>query len=177
MERPYFCDINERNYRVKNCANYWHHVLYVSEGSNHVTATWKKDFFPLLVCLFLFFFLLSAFLVFFSSYFFCYPHFFFPSAFFYPHFPIRIRHPQVSGPRFTDTRLIKLVDFVLCRKQWKRKLPWSTIFHELKGVVKAKIAQDNSQISEGGITVKPGQDSIHELNIWKAEPVCRFCNL
>ena len=36
---------------------------------------------------------------FFSSYFFCYPHFFY-----HPHFPIRIRHPQVSGPRFTDTR-------------------------------------------------------------------------
>ena len=28
------------NYRVQNnCANYWHHVLYVSEGSNHLTAT------------------------------------------------------------------------------------------------------------------------------------------
>ena len=23
--------------------------------------------------------------------------------FFYPHFPIRIRHPQVSGPRYADT--------------------------------------------------------------------------
>ena len=30
------------------------------------------------------------------------------------------------------------------------------IFHELKLVVKAKIAQNNSQVSEGGITVKPG---------------------
>ena len=37
--RPYNCDINERNYRVQNCANYWHHVLNVSEGFNHVTAT------------------------------------------------------------------------------------------------------------------------------------------
>ena len=37
--------------------------------------------------------------------------------------------------------------------------------HELKGVVKAEIAQNNLQISEGGITVKPGQDSIHELII------------
>ena len=27
----------------------------------------------------------------------------FLSAFYYPHFFIRIRHPQVSGPRFTDT--------------------------------------------------------------------------
>ena len=26
----------------------------------------------------------------------------FPSPFFYPHFPIRIRRPQVSSPRFTD---------------------------------------------------------------------------
>ena len=86
---------------VQNCVNYWHHVLYVSEGSNHVTATWKKDFFPLFVCLFIFFAIrISRF--FFSSYFFCYPNFF-PSAFFHPHFPIRIRHPQVSGPRFTDT--------------------------------------------------------------------------
>ena len=47
----------------------------------------------------------------------------------------------------------------------KKKLGWSTIFYELKGVVKAKIAQNNSQGSEGGITVKPGQDSIHELII------------
>ena len=27
------------------------------------------------------------------------------SAFFHPHFPIRFRHPQVSGARFTDTAL------------------------------------------------------------------------
>ena len=32
---------------------------------------------------------------------------FFLSAFFYPHFPVRnrIRDPQISGPRFTDTRV------------------------------------------------------------------------
>ena len=33
--------------------------------------------------------------------------------------------------------------------------------------MKAKIAQNNSQVSEGRIAVKPGQDSIHELIIWK----------
>ena len=42
-------------------------------------------------------------------------------------------------------------------------------------------AQNNAQVSEGGITVKPGQDySIHELIIshyLKSEPVCRFSNL
>ena len=32
----------------------------------------------------------------------------FPSTFFHPHFPIRIRHPQVSGPRLTDTPLKSL---------------------------------------------------------------------
>ena len=42
--------------------------------------------------------------------------------------------------------------------------------HEPKGVVKVKIAQNNSQISEGGITVKPGQDSIYELIIRKVNP-------
>ena len=36
---------------------------------------------------------------------------------------------------------------------------------QLKGVVKAKITQNNSQVSEEGITVKSGQDSIHELII------------
>ena len=53
--------------------------------------------------------------------FFCYLHFlvfffsffglsaFFPSAFYYPNFSIRIRHPQVSGPRITDTPLISAV--------------------------------------------------------------------
>ena len=50
-------------------------------------------------------------------------------------------------------------------KAVKKKLGWSTIFHELKSVVKAKIAQNNG--SEGGITVKLGQDSIHELIIRK----------
>ena len=55
-------------------------------------------------------------------------------------------------------------------KAVKKKLGWSTIFHELKGVVKAKIAQNNSQVSEGGITVNQAQDSIHELIIWKVNP-------
>ena len=52
----------------------------------------------------------------------------------------------------------------------KKKLGWSTIFYELKGVVKVKIAQNNSQVSEGGITVKAGQDSIHESIIWNVNP-------
>ena len=46
-----------------------------------------------------------------------------------------------------------------CAESRQKKLGLSTIFHELKGVVKAKIAQNNLQVSEGGITVKPGQDS------------------
>ena len=54
-----------------------------------------------------------------------------------------------------------------CAEAVKKKLGWSTIFYELKGVVKAKIAQNNSQASEEGNSVKPGQDSIHELIIWK----------
>ena len=40
----------------------------------------------------------------------------------------------------------------------------------MKSVVKAKIAQNNSQVSEGEITVKPGQGSIHELIIWIENP-------
>ena len=33
--------------------------------------------------------------------------------------------------------------------------------------MKAKIAQINSRVSEGGISVEPGQGSIPELIIWK----------
>ena len=47
----------------------------------------------------------------------------------------------------------------------KKNLGSCTLFHELKSLAKAKIAQNNSHVSEGGITVKPGQDSIHELII------------
>ena len=32
------------------------------------------------------------------------------------------------------------------------------------------MAQNNSQVSEGGITVKSGQDSIYKLIIWKVNP-------
>ena len=88
-ERPCFCYINERNYRVQRimkkpwvtCANYWQRVLYMRvqpRGSD------LKDFFPLFVCLFIYLFII----------YFCHPH-----------FPISIHHPQVSGPRFTDTPL------------------------------------------------------------------------
>ena len=63
----------------------------------------KERFASLIVCLFIYcFFFCHPHFSIFSSYFFCYPHFFF-----YPHFPIRIRHRQVSGPRFTDTPKIQ----------------------------------------------------------------------
>ena len=52
----------------------------------------------------------------------------------------------------------------------KKKLGWSIIFHKLKSAVKAKIAQTDSQVSEGETTVKPGRDSIHELIILKVNP-------
>ena len=72
-----------------------------------------------------------------------------------------------------------------CAESSEKKLGWSTIFHELKSVVKAKIAQNNSQVSEGGMkgmTVKPAQDSIHELIIWKVNPfvasvTCSWCQI
>ena len=105
-ERPYFCYINPRNYRVQNhCVNYWHHVLYVIEGPTISCDSYLKErFLSLIVCLhILFISLFSAFLFFFFFL------LFLLSAFCYPHFPIRIRHPQISGPisglRFTDTPL------------------------------------------------------------------------
>ena len=73
----------------------------VHEGPNHMTSTWKKYFFSFCVFLPVFFFL------------FCYLHFLvlfllfwfisifsirlLLSAFFYPHFSIRIRHPHLPS--------------------------------------------------------------------------------
>ena len=83
---PYFCDINDRNCTF---------CMYVKGPTMWQRLERKISF---LNCLFVYFFLFlpSAFLVFFLL-------LFLLSAFFYPHFPIHIRHPQVSGPRFTDT--------------------------------------------------------------------------
>ena len=44
----------------------------------------------------------------------------------------------------------------------KKFLDWCTIFHELKSVVKAKIAQNNSQVSEGNLL--PNQVKILFIN-------------
>ena len=62
---------NERNYRVQNCANYWHHDLYVSEGSNHVGQRLERKIsFLNCVLVYLFTYLPSACLVFFPLTFF-----------------------------------------------------------------------------------------------------------
>ena len=68
-----------------------------------------------------------------------------------------------SNKEFTDKS--SLTSF--CAESSEKKLDWSAIFHELKSVVKAKVAQNDSQVSEGGINVKPAKDSNHELIIWK----------
>ena len=58
-----------------------------------------------------------------------------------------------------------------CAESSEKKLGWSTIFHKPESVVKAKIAQNNSQVSEGGITVKPAW-----IDYLKNDPVFRLCN-
>ena len=68
-----------------------------------------------------------------------------------------------SNKEFTDKS--SLTSF--CAESSEKKLGWSAIFHELKSVVKAKVAQNDSQVSEGGINVKPAKDPNHELIIWK----------
>ena len=74
--------------------------MYVSEGSNHVTATWKKDF----VCLFIFW--PSALLVFFLLLFLLSAFFsirIFLSAFYHPHPPSAdIRSAFYRHPLRTD---------------------------------------------------------------------------
>ena len=74
--------------------------------------------------------------------------------------------PLFDSYKWMKNLLVKVLDFILYRKQWE-KFFRCTIFHELKSVAKAKMAPNNLQVSEGGITVKPGQDSICELIIWK----------
>ena len=77
--------------------NYWHHVLCVRKGPTMWQLLERKiSFLCLFVCLYIYFAIRIS--RFFSSYFFCYPHFFsirfFLSAF---------SHPQISGPHLTDS--------------------------------------------------------------------------
>ena len=61
-----------------------------------------------------------------------------------------------SNKEFTDKS--SLTSF--CAESSEKKLGWSAIFHELKRM-------NDSQVSEGGINVKPAKDPNHELIIWK----------
>ena len=103
----FFYNVNERNYvyraQIKNwektwrnLSELWQQVLYM-KGPTLWQPFKRKISFPFVfVCLFVCFYLTSAFLVFslkFSLIVFCYPHFFLSSFF----------HPQVCGTRFTDT--------------------------------------------------------------------------
>ena len=91
-ERPYFCDINKRNYRVQNRLCQLLASRSVCNWRVQPCDSYLKErFLSLIVCLFVFFFSLSAFLVVFILTFFVI-RIFFPSVFFNPHFPIRIRH-------------------------------------------------------------------------------------
>ena len=65
------------------CANYWQRVLYMKGPTMWQNLERKISFLCLFVCLFIFAIGISGFIL---------------SAFFLPHFPIRIRDPQVSGP-------------------------------------------------------------------------------
>ena len=87
LERPCFFDTNEKNLQGSVCK--W--------KAKPCDRDLKERFFHFLVgCLFIYFFVIciSGFLLL---------TFFVICIFFYPHFSIR--HPQVSGPCFTDTPL------------------------------------------------------------------------
>ena len=81
--------------------------------------------------------------------------------------------------KITSRQLVKVRWLRSVPKAMEKKIGWCTIFHELKSVAKAKIARNNSQFSEGGITVKPGQNTIPNswIDYLKSESVCRFSNL
>ena len=72
------------------------HFLYVDGRVQPCDSDLKERFLSLIVCLFMYLFFAIRISRFFLI-------LFFFMRIFYPHFPIRIRHPQVSGPRFTDT--------------------------------------------------------------------------
>ena len=83
----------------------------VHEGPNHVTEPWKKDFFPLFVCLFL------------------------PSTFlvlFFPHFSIRI-FPSASAIRRYPVRVLQtpLLTLLTANNVLTRGLPVDQIYKRL----------------------------------------------
>ena len=102
----FFYNVNRNKLRIQGSKNWektwrnlselWQQVLYM-KGPTLWQPFKRKISFPFVfVCLFVCFYLTSAFLVFslkFSLIVFCYPHFFLSSFF----------HPQVCGTRFTDT--------------------------------------------------------------------------
>ena len=114
-----------------------------------------KERFLSFVCLFVYlFFLPSAFLVCFSSHFFCYPHFF-PSAFFHPHPPsagIRsafYRHPSYASLNFhgwlhfwKHLRQFCWRKFmkVKLKAKWREKSLTRFNIHLVKGLIVAQIS-------------------------------------
>ena len=88
-ERPYFCDINKRNYRVQNNCQLLASRFVCNWRVQPCDSYLEEKCLSLTFCLFiLFIYFVIRISIFFSSYFFGYPHFF------YPHFPIRIHHPH-----------------------------------------------------------------------------------
>ena len=118
-ERPRFCHINKRNYRVqriekKTTSNLCQLLTTssVHEGPNHVTEPWKKDFFPLFVCLFVYF---------------CHRHFsfysfrIFPSAFSHP-------HPRSASVRSVHVLQTPLLTLLTANTVLTRGLPVDQIY-------------------------------------------------
>ena len=73
--------------------------------------------------------------------------------------------------------LVKVRSLPSVPKAMKNKFRLVHYISRSKTFAKAKIAQNNSQVFEGEITVKPDQDSIHELTIKKVNPSVTSVNL
>ena len=65
-ERSVLISLTQRNYRVQNCANYWHHVLYVKGPTTWQRLERKISFLSLFVYLLIYFFAIRIFLSAFS---------------------------------------------------------------------------------------------------------------
>ena len=81
---------------------------------------------------------------------------------------------------------LQIIKNLLVKVRWLRSVPkagkksrWSTLFHELKSVVKTKIAQSNfAGFLRRNYSQTRSRFQFHSwIDYLKREPVCRFCNL
>ena len=104
------------------------------------------------------------------------------SAFFYPHFPIRIRHLQVSGLRFTDTPVCKLFwsrhAFSFRAESWKmfcfQRLSQYSNLYTFSGLKWNKLFLDFALLASRRLSLRQVSQPVSRELCYLAETISSF---